>query len=44
MLGFTALELRKWLMYDFHYDFIKKTDAELLFTVFYDVFYEKYWW
>ena len=21
-LGFTALELRKWLMYDFHYNFI----------------------
>ena len=32
-VGFTVLELRKWLMYDFHYNFIKKNfDAELLFT------------
>ena len=32
-VGFTALELSKWLMYDFHYNFIKKHfDAELLFT------------
>ena len=23
-VGFTVLELRKWLMYDFHYYFIKK--------------------
>ena len=23
-VGFTVLELRKWLMYDFHYNFIKK--------------------
>ena len=31
--GFTVLELSKWLMYDFHYDFIKIfLDAELLFT------------
>ena len=30
---FTALELSKWLMHDFHYKFIKKNvDAELLFT------------
>ena len=32
-LGFTVLELSNWLMYDFHYNFIKKHfDAELLFT------------
>ena len=32
-VGFTVLELSKWLMYDFHYNFIKKhLDAELLFT------------
>ena len=32
-VGFTVLELSKWLMYDFHYSFIKKhLDAELLFT------------
>ena len=24
-IGFTGLELSKWLMYDFHYNFIKKT-------------------
>ena len=30
---FTVLELNKWLMYDFHYSFIKKHfDAELMFT------------
>ena len=30
---FTVLELTKWLMYDFHYNFTKKHfDAELLFT------------
>ena len=23
-VGFTVLELSKWLMYDFYYDFIKK--------------------
>ena len=23
-IGFTASELSKWLMYDFHYNFIKK--------------------
>ena len=32
-VGFTVLELSKRLMYDFHYNFIKKNfDAELLFT------------
>ena len=32
-VGFTALDLSKWLMYDFHYSFIKKNfSAELLFT------------
>ena len=32
-VGFTVLELSKWLMYDFHYNFIKKNfSAELLFT------------
>ena len=32
-VGFTVLELSKWLMYDLHYNFIKKQfDAELLFT------------
>ena len=32
-VGFTVLELSKWLMYDFHYSFIKTNfDAELLFT------------
>ena len=32
-VGFTVLELSKWLMYDSHYNFIKKHfDAKLLFT------------
>ena len=32
-VGFTVLELSKWLMYDFYYTFIKKNfDAKLLFT------------
>ena len=32
-IGFTVLELSKWLMYDFYYSFIKEHfDAELLFT------------
>ena len=32
-VGFTVLQLSKWLIYDFHYNFIKKHfDAELLFT------------
>ena len=32
-IGFTVLDLSKWKMYDFHYNFIKKNfDVELLFT------------
>ena len=32
-VGFSVLELSKWLMYDFHYNFIKKNfNAELLFN------------
>ena len=32
-VGCTILELSKWLMYDFHYNFIKKNcDAKSLFT------------
>ena len=32
-VGFTVLDLSKWKMYDFHYNFIKKNfHAELLFT------------
>ena len=32
-IGFTVLDLSKWKMHDFHYNFIKKKfDAELLFT------------
>ena len=32
-VGFTVLELSKWLIQDFHYNFIKKKfDAESLFT------------
>ena len=32
-IGFTVLDLSKWKMYDFHYNFIKKNfGAELLFT------------
>ena len=32
-VGFTVLELSKWMMYDFQYNFIKKNfNAELLFT------------
>ena len=40
-VGFTILELSKWLMYDFHYNFIKKNfDANLLFTDPESVIYE----
>ena len=32
-VGFTVLDLSKWKMYDFHYNFIKKNfNGELLFT------------
>ena len=32
-VGFTILDLSKWKMYDFHYNFVKKNfNAELLFT------------
>ena len=32
-IGCTVLDLSKWKMYDFHYNFVKKNfDAELLFT------------
>ena len=32
-VGFTVLELSKWLTYGFHYNFIKNNfNAELLFT------------
>ena len=32
-VGFTALELNKWMMFDFEYNFIKKNfNTELLFT------------
>ena len=32
-VGFTVLDLSKWKMHDFHYNFIKKNfDAKLLFT------------
>ena len=32
-VGFTVLDLSKWMMYDFHYNFIKKSfNTELLLT------------
>ena len=32
-VGFTVLALSKWMMYDFHYNFVKKNfNAQLLFT------------
>ena len=32
-VGFTVLDLSKWKMYDFHYNFVKKNfNADLLFT------------
>ena len=32
-IGFTVLDLSKWMIYDFHYNFIKKNfNAELFFT------------
>ena len=32
-VGFTVLDFSKWMMYDFHYNFIKKNfNTELLFT------------
>ena len=32
-VGFTVLELSKWMLHDFHYNFIKKNfNAKLLFT------------
>ena len=32
-VGFTVLDLSKWLMYDFHYNFVKKNfNVELMFT------------
>ena len=40
-IGFTVLDLSKWLMYDFYYNFIKKNfDAESLFTDTYSLTYE----
>ena len=40
-IGFTVPELSRWLMYDFHYNFIKKYfGAELLFADRYSLTYE----
>ena len=42
-VGFNVIELSKWLMYDFHYNFIKKHfDADLLFTDTDSLTYEAY--
>ena len=46
-VAFTVLNLSKWKMYDFHYNFIKMNfDAELLFTDTDSLTYEmlSYWW
>ena len=40
-IGFSILELRKLLMYDFHYNYIKRNyDANLMFTDTYSFVYE----
>ena len=40
-VGFTVLELSKWMMYDFHFNFIKKNfNAELLLTDTHNLTYE----
>ena len=40
-LGLTVLELRKWFIYDFHYNFIEKNfDTKLLFTDTHSLTYE----
>ena len=42
-LGFTVLELRKWEMYNFHYNFmIRKFNTKLLFTDANSLCYEIY--